>query len=369
MFNIDRPRNPRRILQASTAGLLVASLIWPMVALAADIGSYRLEKVVTIPSGDSGWDYNSLDQKRGHMFIAHRKFGLHVYDVKTGKVIKTMENSTGTNTSALAAEFDTGIAGTTDGYVILFRMSTLKVLSRYKSTTEGFDGATFDPVTQRFAMVGEGNEETKHTPVLFFDAKSGKPVGSVELESLKVDAPRPDELGNIFLPLRDKATVVKIDAKAMQVAATYPLTDCMTPASLETDNVNKRIFVGCRGKGASTPALAVLDAESGAQLAKLPIGRGVDEVMYDKKAGLIVTANGEDGSMTVIKQNSPGEYRLSETIGTRPMARTGVLDEETGKIYLVNAQYVNKYVDGKAPETTFVPNTFSVLTFSRTSGQ
>lgn len=326
---------------------------------------YRLEKVVTLASSDTGWDYNSYDQQRGRMFIAHRKDGLHVYDVKSAKVIKTLQRSENANTSALAPEFGLGMAGTTDGHVVLFSLSTLKTLSRYKSTTDGFDGATFDEVSKRFAMVGEADEEKKTTPVLFFDGKTGKPAGSVVVDSVKVDAPRPDGNGNIFLPLRDKAMVAKIDINSMKVVATMTLNDCMKPASLDLDNANKRVFVGCRGNGASMPVLVVLDAVSGQQIAKLPIGRGVDEVMYDARKKSIITANGEDGSMSVIQQRSADDYRLSETIGTRPMARTGVLDDKTGKIYLVNAQYVNQYAEGNESTTLFIPNTFSILTYSR----
>lgn len=350
----------RRALQAAFA--LAAGIAF---AGPADAGSYRLENAVTIPSSDTGWDYNALDAERGLIFIAHRKDGLHVYDTKAGKVVKTMEESQDTNTAALAPEFDIGIAGTTDGHVVVFQPSTLKTLSRYKSSTDGFDGATFDTVSKRFAMVGETDEEKGVTPVLFFDSKSGKQIGSTLVASRKVDAPRPDDAGGIFLPLRDKGSVVKIDMKTMKVAATFPLRDCLMPAALEMDNAHKRIFVGCRGKGSTGPALAVLDSGNGKPIARLPIGRGVDEVMYDPQAKSIVTANGEDGSMTVIAQKSADEYSVSETVGTRPMARTGVLDEKTGKIYLVNAAYVDKYEGGKKVKTSFVPDSFSILTYSR----
>jgi hypothetical protein len=182
---------------------------------------------------------------------------------------------------------------------------------------------------------------------------------------VKVDAPRPDERGNILLPLRDKGTVARIDMKAMKVAADHPLTDCLLPAALEVDTAHQRVFVGCRGKGSVTPALAVLDAATGRQIARLAIGRGVDEVMFDRKAGTIVTANGEDGSMTLIRQRSADDYSVEETIGTVPMARTGVLDERDGKIYLVAARYTTRHESGKPALTSFVPNSFSVLTYSK----
>jgi hypothetical protein len=342
----------------ASAGILCA-----FPALAAS--SYHLEKVVTIPGGDSGWDYNSIDPRHGRIFIAHRKDGLHVYDIKSGKVVKTMAQSANTNTSALAPEFDLGIAGTTDGYIVVFKPSTLETLARYKSETDGFDGATYDPVSKRFAIVGEADEEKKQTPVLLFDARTGKPLGSVVVDSAKVDAPRADNQGRIWLPLRDRNAVAQIDMQTMKVVTTVALDGCRKPSALELDNANKRIFVGCRGDASATPRLAVLDAANGRKLAEVPIGRGVDEVMYDARSKSVMTANGEDGSLSVIRQVSADAYQLEQTVGTRPMARTGVLDERTGKIYLVNAQYVKTYQDGKDGETRFIPNTFSVLTYSK----
>src|SRR4051794_10766893 len=91
---------------AAAALMLCTSLM----VHAAENHSYHLEKVVTIPSSDTGWDYNALDAARGHLFIAHRADGLHVYDTRAGKMIRTLERSRGTNTAALATQFDLGIA-------------------------------------------------------------------------------------------------------------------------------------------------------------------------------------------------------------------------------------------------------------------
>ncbi|GAB3461138.1 hypothetical protein GCM10027321_21390 [Massilia terrae] len=334
-------------------------------ASAADAPGYHLEKVVTIKSSDTGWDYNALDAQRGHLFIAHRADGLHVYDTRAGKMIKTLKHSEDTNTAALALEFDLGIAGTTEGDVILFRPSSLKTIKRFKSSTGGFDGATYDPASRRFAMVGEADTDKGTTPVLFFDARTGQQVGEVVLHSIKVDAPRPDGQGNIYLPLRDRALVARIDARALKEAGELKLGTCLQPSSLDLDLANQRLFVGCRGKDKVAPQLAVLDARDGRAIASLPIGRGVDEVMYDAKSATILTANGQEATMSVIAQDSPEKYRLAQTIGTRPMARTGVLDEATGKVFLVNAQYVESYNDAGEASTRFLPNTFSVLTYAR----
>ncbi|MES2148772.1 MAG: hypothetical protein V4508_03170 [Pseudomonadota bacterium] len=354
-----------RSLRRNTAALLASAACLAVPAM-AQVGpaQYHLEHVLTIPSSNTGWDYSALDQQRQRIFIAHRKDGLHVYDIKTSAVVKTLENSQGANTAALAPEFDLGVAGTTDGQVIVFTPSSLATLARYQSSTSGFDGATYDAVSQRFAIVGEADPATRRTPLLFFNGRDGQPVGRLMLDSAKVDAPRADGKGNLFLPLRDKAMVIKVDARSMQLKARLPLQHCVKPAALEMDEAGVRLFVGCRGDARSAPALAVLDAASGNQLATLPIGHGVDEVMVENSSGAIITANGDDASMTVIVRPGGGKYRVAATIGTRPRARTGVLDQTSGKIYLVSAEYIDSAVDGAEPATAYLPNTFSVLTYA-----
>jgi hypothetical protein len=347
----------------STLCLSLDALASSGAGAAAD--GYHLEHVVTVPGSSTGWDYIALDQQRQRVFIAHRKDGLQVYDIPSGAVIRTLADSEGANTSAIAAEFDLGIAGTTDGHIVVFELSTLKTIARYQSTTSGFDGATYDAVSKRFAIVGEADEAKGRTPVLFFDGRTGKPAGSVLLDSVKVDGPRADGAGNIFLPLRDKSMVVKVDARSLRPVGKIPLKGCVKPAALETDNASGRIFVGCRGDAKVAPALAVLDAASGKQVATLPIGHGVDDVFYDQRSGTILSANGDDASMTVIRRSPAGQYRVAATVGTRPRARTGVLDQATGKIYLVNAEYVDTYPEGRDIETRYFPNTFSILTYAQ----
>ncbi len=354
---------------AHAAGAAQAVAKAPAPALQA----YALERVVSVRSGNTGWDYNAIDSARGHMFIAHRKDGLQVFDVRKGRMLKTMAQSEGTNTSALALENDIGIAGTTEGEVVVFKPSTLKTLKRYKSSTGGFDGATYDPVSQRFAIVGEADHGKHSTPVLFFDGKTGEPIGQLEIASEKVDAPRPDDSGHIFLPLRDKAQVARVDTRLLSQDALWPLApqapvapiNCLQPASLDVDVANKRLFVACRGKGAAEPVLQVLDTASGKAVAQIRIGQGTDDVFYDKARKTVVTVNGGDATLTQITQRSADDYTLAQTVSTRPWARTGVLDEATGKIHLITAQFVHVYDAAGAPVTTFQPDSFVVLSYGR----
>jgi hypothetical protein len=325
---------------------------------------YKLERAAALPSTDTGWDYSSLDEKRGNMFIGHRKDGIQVFDVRRGVPVKTLKESTGANATSVAPEFDIGIAGTTDGDVVVFQLSTLQTLKRYKSTTEGFDGASYEPFSKRFMMIGTPAKGSQVTPVMFFDAKTGEPAGSIDVQSEKIDPARSDAAGHVFLPLRDKSAVARIDVRNMKVDATWPMRECLTPSSLAVDPANQRVFVACRGTDAVAPAMAVLDSNTGAQIAKLPIGRGTDDMFFDGPRKTIVVVNG-DSSMTVISQRSADDYALALSVSTRPTARSGAYDYASGRIHLSSAETVTRFDNAGKPKTTFLPNTFRVLTYGR----
>ncbi len=58
---------------------------------------YATETATTLPSSNTGWDYITLDQATGRLFIARRVDGLTVWDTKSRQVVATVENSTGAN--------------------------------------------------------------------------------------------------------------------------------------------------------------------------------------------------------------------------------------------------------------------------------
>ena len=66
---------------------------------------------------------------------------------------------------------------------------------------------------------------------------------------------------------------------------------------------------------------------------------------YDKKRGLAFSSNGE-GTLSVVHQDSPDRYTVVQTLATQRGARTMALDEATGKVYLVTADF------GPAPPAT-----------------
>ena len=80
--------------------------------------------------------------------------------------------------------------------------------------------------------------------------------------------------------------------------------------------------------------MVVLDADNGKVLARLPIGRGSDGCVFDAERGLAFSSNGGDGTLTVVKEESPGQFAVVATIPTQQGARTMAIDPKTHRIYL-----------------------------------
>ena len=322
---------------------------------------YRLESAVALKSPKPDWDYLTLDAPRGYLFIGRRGEGVVVYNVKTKKVVKTIADSDDANHIVLVPEFDRGYSTNGDGTSTAFQLSTLKTIARIH-LGEDADAGVYDPLTKQIAFT-MGDSKA----IAFVDAKTGQVVGKLAMDSSKLDGTVADEVGNLFMALRDKNAIVKIAVAQREVVATWPTAPCEQPTGIAYDKANRRLFVGCRGKA---PVLAVLDATSGRVITTQDIGRGNDGVVYDAVSKKVITSNGVDANLVVYDQADADTYKLSAAITTRPYARTMAFDPASKKLYLVTAegmadpaQKINKAVATFYPNRYF-PDTFTVLTYA-----
>jgi DNA-binding beta-propeller fold protein YncE len=335
-----------------------------IVAFAAAVQAqqfYHLESAVTLKGAAPDWDYVTLDPARGYLFIGRRGDGVTVFDVRAKKTVRNIDKSEDANAIAVIPEFDRGYTINGDGTTTVFQLSTLKFIDRVK-IGEDADSAFYDPVTKQLAFTMGDSKK-----IAFVDAKTGKVVGELPMDSKKLDGTVPDGEGNMFMALRDRNSVARIDVAQRKVTADWKTAPCEEPTGIAFDKANKRIFVGCRGKN---PVLAVLDSDSGKVITTLEIGRGNDGVIYDPATHKIYTSNGVDGNLVIYDQVNPDTYKLAEATTTRPYARTMALDPKTKKIYLVTAEgtadpakKINKAVAPFYPNRYF-PDTFTVLTFA-----
>lgn len=331
-------------------------LAWAMTAAPAIAGDvYRLDKATPLPGKSPGWDYVSLDGARQRLFIGRRDDGLLVVDLKTRKALTTIKDSAHANAAVLIPSLDRGYTANEDGTTTIFRLSDLGRIDRKTFGTDA-DAVFFDPATGQviFTM---GNSHA----LAFLDAASGASTGRLDLDSAKLESIVADGAGLIYVPERDRDRVAKVDARDHRLIAEWTTGPCAQPTGQAIDREGHRLFIGCRGQA---PVLLVMNMDTGAIIASLPIGRGNDGVVYDPATRKIITANGLDANVVVYEQVDADTYKLDHASTTRPNARTLAYDAGSKAIHLVTAEgWVDPGKKINSAVAPFYPNAFDAKSF------
>jgi YVTN family beta-propeller protein len=334
-----------------TASLLAGALALMapgMMAHGAD-GPYTvLDKWVI--GGTGGWDYLLADPSMHVVYLTHGS-RVEVVDTNTGKAVGAITDLKGTHGVALDTGGKYGYIsdGGANAVVVFDRKTYAKVDSIATGTNP--DGLLFEPVTKTvWAFNGRSNDAS------VIDAATKKVVATIKLSG-KPEFPAADGKGFVFVNIETKNSIVKLDAKALNVVAEWPLTGCESPSGLAMDTAGRRLFSVCDGK-----VMAVTSADTGKVLKLAKIGEGPDAAGFDAKNQVAFSSN-SDGTMTVI--NTKGDaYTVVQNVATPKRARTMTFDAGTGRIYLLAAEYAAAPAPTAAvpkPRPTVVPGTYSVV--------
>src|ERR1051326_5380532 len=86
------------------------------------------------------------------------------------------------------------------------------------------------------------------------------------------------------------------------------------------------------------PATAViLNADDGKILTTLPIGKGTDGGGFNPSTMEAFSSQGE-GTLTIIKENSPTSFEVEQTLQTKSRAKTCTLDTKNNQIILITTE-------------------------------
>ena len=110
-----------------------------------------------------------------------------------------------------------------------------------------------------------------------------------------------------------------------------------------------------------------MDADSGRIITSLPIGSGVDGCAFDAGTGLAFSSNGE-GTMTVVREESPASFSVIDNVKTQRGARTIALDSRSHAVFLSTAEFgptPPQTAETPRPRPPAIPNTFVVLQLNK----
>jgi len=308
--------------------------------------SYRVTHTYTL-GGEGNWDYIVPDPSNHRLFIA-RQNRVMVVDEDKGTLLGEVTGIMGAHGTALAESTGHGFATSgNDQSVVMFDLKTFKVLGRIPAA-EDADAILYDRASNRvFTLNGDAHSST------VIDPRAGTLITNIPLGG-KPEYGASAGDGNVYANLTDISEVVEIDAKTATVTRRWPTAPCKQPVSMAVDTAHHRLFSGCR-----SGVMAVSDYQAGKVVASIPIGMGVDGAGYDAASGNAF-ASSADGTLTVIHQDTPDQYRVAETLQTPEGSRNMGLDPVNHRIFVASGKFGPAPAGGRG-RGPVLPGSFSLM--------
>ena len=316
----------------------------------AEKDGYQILRKIHL-DGDGGWDFLALDNGARRLYVTHAD-RVQVLDADSLKLLGTVENVKRPHGVVLLPELGKGYISSGDpGSVVVFDLKTLKRLSEIRSSKDT-DVILYDkPSGKILTFNGDSHNAT------VIDPATDKAVTVLDLGGAPEFAVS-DGHGHIYDNLEDKSEVLRINAKTLKIEERWPLAPGESPSGMAMDPKHHRIFIGCRNK-----MVIVMNAQNGNVVASLPIGEHVDATWFDPDSKTVFNSCG-DGTLSVIREDSPNKYRVVENAVTEPGARTMAFDPKTGRIFSATAKTESPSAptkDNPRPRRKIIPGTFEVL--------
>lgn len=342
-------------------------LVSPVVFHAAPQDSgYRVLKTIHL-GGEGGWDYVTVDSAARRVYIP-RSTHIMVVDADSGKLVGDIQGMNILHGVAVVPEFNrgfvTGNKTEQEGTIYVFDLKTLQLTGSIKSNSIDTDSLEYDPSTKRvYVNNGDGMNLT------VVDAATEKVVGTMPFNA-NPEAATPDGKGNMFQDYEDKGEVVEYDGKALTIKNKWPTPGCAAPVGMAMDKASRRLFIGCRGEGATAPGvLIVMNADTGKIVASQPIAIGVDGDVFDPETGNVFatcrdSGDGKTGATYIFHEDSPDKLSQVAVVKTIYGARTVSLDSKTHHIFTIGTEKndpVPPTAKNPHPRPKPVPSTFELI--------
>ncbi len=316
---------------------------------------YKLLKTEKV-GGPGGFDYVFADSVGRRLYIPRSgtPARINVFNLDTLAPVGEIPNVSARG-AAVDPKSHHGFASSKP--VVMWDTNTLKVIKTID--VEGNpDGILFDAFNQRVYIL---SHRAPNATVI--NSVDGTVVGTIDLEGAPEQMVT-DGKGHLWVDIEDKANVAAVDAKTMKVTAHYPLGDKNgTPAGLAFDPKTRVLFVACRQPAPGV--MVMMNADTGKVITTLPLDGSSDGAVFNAKTKEAFSSAG-NGTLTIIKESAADKFTVEQTVKTMTGAKTLTLDDKTGHVLLIAAEYAAPTTPpqpgarggGRGP---MVPDSFSIL--------
>ena len=333
-------------MRISWVFIVMSCLCFP---LACQAQRYVVASHLPFGGDQTYWDYLTSDAKTRRLYVTREKEVL-ILDLDSLKEVARISGLKRAHGVALAHDFNKGfISDGGQNAVIVFDLASNSVTQTIP-VGNAPDAILYVPAKK---WVYAFNAHSHNASII--DPRTEKIIATVPLNGLPEFAVS-DGNGAVFVNIEDKNTLVRLDADGTKVQNEWSLAPCKGPSGLAIDTRGRRLFSVCDNK-----YMIVTDADTGKQIAQIPVGKEPDAAIFDAERKLVFASNC-DGTLTVVKQESPDKYTILQNLETEKEARTMALDPASHRLFLP----FEKLRPGQKPPAPgtlpeFTPGTFQVL--------
>ena len=338
------------VLAIATATVTGVSL----AQLAPTAGPYKATR--TKVGGEGGTDYIYADADARRLYIARTGKDTARVTVFNLDTLAPEPDIPGTNAHGVVVSTKSGHGFVSSKPIQMFDSKTLMPIKTIEVMGNP-DGMLYDAFNDHVYIL---SHQAPHVTVI--NAADGAVLGTIDLGGMPEQAAS-DGKGHIYIDVEDKANIAVVDAKTMMVTAHYDLTGSGgTCAGLAMDAKNNILFAACR-----MPAnMVILSASDGKIITTIPINGGTDGALFNPTTMEAFSSHG-DGTLVVIKENSPTSFAVEQVVQTMPGARTSTLDSKTNRVITMASETTPPPAGAPAPggrgggRGQVVPGSFSII--------
>ncbi len=290
-----------------------------------------LDTAQVMGSGDTDYVYADNDGRRVYV---PRGGNTYVFDLDSHKYIGAITNISG---HGVAIDTATHHGISSSSPLGMFDTQTMEKIKGIEVQGRP-DGILREPFTGKVLILSHSAPS-----ITLIDPKDGTVAGTIDVGGAMEQA-QSDGQGKLYVDVEDENKIAVVDMKTLKVITKYDLGDKGEgPGGLGLDVKNHILFAMCHSQNC-----VVLNADDGKILATLPIGNGTDGGGFNPNT-MEAWSSQRDGTLTIIKENSPTSFAVEQTVETKTGCRTSSLDTKNNRIIVICTERAPQPADAAAP--------------------
>jgi DNA-binding beta-propeller fold protein YncE len=292
-----------------------------------------ITKFVMPASVQGKFDHLGIDEKGGRLFVAAESaHQVLVFDLKSGKYLRSISGIGIPHAIFVRQDLNRiYISDGGAGALKVYDGGTYALLKSIPLKVDA-DSIGYDPATH-FLYVDNGGGDAHETFSMLsvIDTTRDAKVAGVKIEGDTLEAMALEkQTDKMYVNNAALNEVVELNRKDRSILASWPVKLGKRNVAMALDEAGHRLFVASR-----SGVISIFDTETQKELSSLPIGKGVDDLVFDPVSRHLYATCGDDGLIYIYRQLDQDRYTLAGKIPSGPGGKNGLLSRSLGHFYVI----------------------------------